>query len=52
MRKLQADNRVVDELLTKGLALGSVLDRLLEADAREADTLDDDANTFVIEIGL
>ena len=38
---------VLDELLAKRLALVGVLDRLLVADAREAQALDDDADALV-----
>lgn len=51
MRKLETDDGVVDEALAKGLALVSILHRLLVADAGETDTLDDDANALVVEVG-
>ena len=51
MSERQSDDRVVDEFLAEGLALGGVFDGLFEADAREADALDDDADTLVVEVG-
>lgn len=49
--QLQSDDRVVDQALAERLALVSVLDGLLVADAREADALDDDADALVVEVG-
>ena len=51
VRQLEADDGVLDELLAKGAALVGVLDGLLEADAREAQALDDDADALVVEVG-
>lgn len=42
---------MVDEWLTKGATLVSILHCLLVADAREAKALDDNADAFMIEIG-
>lgn len=50
MCQLHADDRVIDEFLSKRLALRRVLDTLLETDAREAQTLDDDPDSFVVEV--
>jgi hypothetical protein len=49
--KLEADDGVVDEFFAKGAALVSVFDGFFVADAGEAETLDDDANAFVVEVG-
>lgn len=49
--ELHADDGVIDELLAKGSSLVAVLDALLKADTGEAETLDNDTNTFVIEVG-
>lgn len=51
VREFHADDRVVDEAFSKRLALVGVLHRLLIADAREAEALDDDADALVVEIG-
>jgi hypothetical protein len=48
--QLQADDRVLDELFAEGAALVGVFYRLLVADAREADTLDDYTDSLVIEV--
>lgn len=48
--KLEADDGVVDEFLAKRLPLVGVLDRFLVADPREADALNDDANSFMVEV--
>lgn len=50
MRELETDDGVVDEFLAEGLALVGVLDGFLVADAGEAETLDDDAHAFVVEV--
>ena len=50
MSELEADYRVVDEAFAKGATLVSVLDRLLVADAGEAEALDNDADPFVVEV--
>lgn len=49
--ELETDDRVLDELLAERAALVRVLDALLVADAAEADALDDDADTLVVEVG-
>ena len=51
VRELHADDRVVDQAFPKRLALVRVLHRLLVADAGEAEALDDDADTLVVEVG-
>jgi hypothetical protein len=38
--------------LAEGAAFVGVFDALFEADAGEADALDDDADTLVVEVGL
>ena len=49
--ELHTDNGVVDELDAEGGSLAAVFDRFFVADAGEADTLDDDSNTLVVEVG-
>ena len=49
--KLEANDGVLDELLAERAPLVSVLDRLLVAHAGEAETLDNDADALVVEIG-
>lgn len=49
--ELHADDGVLNELLAKGAALVGVLDGLLVADAGEAQALNDDADTLVVEVG-
>lgn len=49
--KFEPDDGMIDESLAKRLPLMCVLDRFFIADAGEADTLDDDADTLVVEIG-
>ena len=51
MRELETDDRVRDELLAERTALVGVLHALLVAHAAEADALDDDADTLVVEVG-
>lgn len=51
VRELQADDGVLDELLAESAALVGVLDGLLVADTGEAQALDDDADTLVVEVG-
>ncbi len=51
MCKLEPNDGVFDEFLAKGAALVCVFDGFLVADAGEADALDDDANTLVVEVG-
>lgn len=41
---------MVDELFAKGLTLVGIFDGFFVTDAGEADALDDDANTLVIEV--
>jgi len=48
--EFETDDRVVDEALAECLALVGVLDAFFVADAGEAETLDDDADTFVVEV--
>lgn len=42
---------MIDELLAKSTALVRVLDGFFVTDPRKADTLDDDANAFMVEVG-
>lgn len=51
MCEFKTDDRVVDELLTESAALVGVFHSLFVADAGEADALDDDADTFMVEVG-
>lgn len=51
MCKLHSDDRVVNELLAESAALVRILHAFFVADTREAETLDDDANALVIEVG-
>jgi hypothetical protein len=44
MRQLVTDDGVVNQTLTEGLSLESVLEGLLQTDAREARGLNDDAS--------
>lgn len=41
-----------DELLAEGPSFVGVFDALFVANTGEADALDDDADTFVVEVGL
>lgn len=41
---------MVDEFLAEGLAFVGVLDGFFVADPGEADALDDDAHTFMVEV--
>lgn len=50
MCEFEPDDGVVDEFLAEGAALVGVLDRFLVADAAEADALDDDAYSLVVEV--
>ena len=50
MCKLEADDRVVDELLAESTALMGVLDGLLVTNAGETNALDDYAYPLVVEI--
>lgn len=49
--QLHTDDRVVDQALAEGLALVGVLHGLFVANTGETDTLDDDADTLVVEVG-
>ncbi len=49
--KFETDDGVVDKSLAKCLPLMCVFDGFLKTDTREADTLDDDADPFMIEVG-
>ena len=49
--ELETDDRVVDETLAESLALVGIFHRLLVADTGEAEALDDDADTLVVEVG-
>lgn len=51
MSKLEADDWVVDEPFAESLALVCVFHGFLVADAREAQALDDDTDTLVVEVG-
>jgi hypothetical protein len=49
--EFHADDGVVDEFFAEGAALVGIFDGFFVADAREAEGLDDDADTFVVEVG-
>ena len=51
MGELEPDDGVLDKLFAKGAAFICVLYRLLKADARESEALNDDANALVVEVG-
>lgn len=51
VRQLEPDDGVLNQLLAKRPPLVGVLDRLLVADAGEAEALDDDADALVVEVG-
>ena len=48
--KLEADDGMIDEPLAECLSLMGVFDGFLIADAGEPDALNDDTNTFVVEV--
>jgi len=48
--ELESDDGMVDELLAEGVALVRIFHRFFVTDAREAETLDDYADTLVIEV--
>ena len=50
MRELETDDGVVNEALAEGLALVCILHALFVTYTREAETLDDDANTLVVKV--
>lgn len=50
MCQFHADDRVFDQILAKGSALVGIFDRFFVADSGEPQTLDDDADPFVVEI--
>jgi hypothetical protein len=50
VRELETDDGVFDELFAESAALVGVFYGFFVADAGEADTLDDDADTFVVEV--
>ena len=50
MGQFESDDRVVDELGAKGLSLVGVFHAFFEANSGESKTLDDDANSFVVEV--
>jgi hypothetical protein len=50
MRKLEANDGVIDEALAESPALVRVLDALFVADTSEAQTLNDDADTLMVEV--
>lgn len=50
MCELETNDRVVDETLAESLALVGILHRLLVADTGEAEALDDDTDTLVVEV--
>jgi hypothetical protein len=52
MCELEADDRVINETLTKSLALVCILYALLVADTGETKRLDNDADALVVEVGL
>ena len=49
--ELETDDGMLDEGHAKGAALVGIGDTLGVTDTREADALDDDANTLVVEVG-
>lgn len=51
MGEFQTDDGVIDEFLAKSLSLVSVFDGFLIAHPRKADTLDDDTNSLMVEVG-
>ena len=50
MGEFEADDRVVDQFLAEGAAFMGVLYGFFVADPGEADALDDDADSFVVEV--
>jgi hypothetical protein len=50
VRELETDDRVIDELFAEGPAFVGVFYRFFVADAGEAEALDDDADTLVVEV--
>lgn len=48
--ELHANDRVVDQTFAEGFALVGVFDGFFVADAGEADALNDDSDTFVVEV--
>lgn len=52
MCQFEPDDGMGDELLAESTPLVGVFDALFVADTGEANTLDDNANAFVVEVGL
>ena len=50
MGQLESNYGMVDEFLAEGATLVGVFDRLLVADTTESETLDDDTDTFMVEV--
>ena len=50
MCELEANDWVVDETLSEGLALVGIFDGFFVADTGESETLDDDADALVVEV--
>ena len=50
VRELETNDRVFDELFAKGTTFVGVLYGLFVADAGEAKALDNDADSFVVEV--
>jgi len=50
VRELEPDDGVVDEFCAEGAALVGVFHAFFVADAREAEALDDYADTFVVKV--
>lgn len=50
MCEFQTDDWVLDELFTERTALVGVFDGFFVADTGEAEALDDNTNTFMIEV--
>ena len=50
MGQLETDDGVIDQLLAEGAALVGVFDGFFVTDSREADALDDDADTLMVEV--
>lgn len=51
MSEFHADYGVIDEFLAECTAFVGVFDGFFVADAGETETLDDDADSFVVEVG-
>ena len=51
MGEFESDDWMIDEALVEGFPLVGVLDRFFVANPGKAETLDDDADSLVVEIG-